>query len=618
MTAEDTASTHTAFTLRYPDASQVLQQAESTQLALFGNLHRPEVSLNATLKEPLSFRAALAALYAVVSSDFRYTPKDRTAYLAYQRLKRDASNLNLWEAQQAYFDWLLRNDPLAFLILDPIITVHPDSVILEVFSKDEGSYASLALAPTGLSFEETPRYGTTNIDFSENLLAGIQRIRSYHTTHLAVGSETVSLSNPDATGQTETVIEKTINVPDTWLRGFLQVQAAATLPHDTFTLAPIDLYNVLRHLRLHADKKGQRRGLRIELVPGEPTRLILEPWEILLTVTTTPYQGKNAQVLRVWGRRRLMLLQHLLAFTRHIEVHVLGTGLPSFWVLRGEHFSFTLGLTGFTAANWGQAVSFDVLLPRTVHQTQDVTQVISHLQTVWCDSLSGISQATGLQGAKLLEALQLGCQQGQLMYELASDLYRLRPVSNAPLDLDRLEYRNPQERSAHDLVARGDAVTISLENRIHGSGLELTGSVKVAEDKREYRPQLLISEAGYINRAQCTCNFFRKQGLKQGPCAHLLALRLYHAQREARRQAEGLPQGLMVETRTFSKRRATIEAIYQLTLNQKRLRIQWGNTGQPLRVQTLHFNSADNARAAYLTRVQDLKQRGYIDATLDN
>ena len=63
------------------------------------------------------------------------------------------------------------------------------------------------------------------------------------------------------------------------------MQSAAALPHDTFALAPIDLYNLLRHLRLHGDRKGRRRGLRLELVPGEAPRLVLEPWEMVLAAT---------------------------------------------------------------------------------------------------------------------------------------------------------------------------------------------------------------------------------------------------------------------------------------------------------------------------------------------
>ena len=121
------------------------------------------------------------------------------------------------------------------------------------------------------------------------------------------------------------------------------------------------------------------------------------------------------------------------------------------------------------------------------------------------------------------------------MYDLADDVYRFRPLTDAPLDLARLEYRNRRERVAHDLLARRGAVKIASENRIPGTGLELTGKVTVAEDRREYRPQMLLADEGQVTRAECTCTAFRKQGLKAGPCVHLVALRLAYAEQEARR-----------------------------------------------------------------------------------
>ena len=64
-----------------------------------------------------------------------------------------------------------------------------------------------------------------------------------------------------------------------------------------------------------------------------------------------------------------MVMRRFLPFVEEVEVHLLGSGLPSFWVLRAAGMTLTLGLTGFTAANWSQAVSFDLLLPRQVEAT---------------------------------------------------------------------------------------------------------------------------------------------------------------------------------------------------------------------------------------------------------
>ncbi|MCI0459208.1 MAG: SWIM zinc finger domain-containing protein [Gemmataceae bacterium] len=602
--------------LAYAGPSAVVTAEGKSQLALFGNLNRDPVRLSGTIQSPLRFREAASTLYAVVGSDYRYVPKDRTAYLAYRRMRAESAHMGLWQAQQAYFSWLMRNDPLAFILLDPIITVHPDEVLLEVFSKDEGTYAKLGFPRAAFNLEGEPACGTTNIDFSAALYQGIQQMRSYRETRVGIGRDQVSVATASATkGE---VLEKKIRVPDTWLRGFLQVQSAATLPRDSFPLAPIDLYNVLRHLRLNGDKKGKRRGLRVELVPGEPARVVLEPWETVISSTAGPYKGKSAKVVRIWGRRRLMLLRRVLPLIDQVEVHLMGNGLPSFWVLRAADLTMTLGLTGFTTSNWSQAVSFDLLLPRKTQTSQPLETVLAHLSKVWRADTKELTKATGLKGPALLEALQIGCQQGKLMYDIAEDVFRLRPLTEEPLDLSRLEYRNQRERIAHDLLVRRGAVKIVSVNRIAGTGLELTGKVTVEEDKREYRPQMLLVDEGMVTKAECTCPLFRKQGLKAGPCPHLIALRLAHADQEIKRLKAGDPKQLVtVETRTYSRRDDEGEHVYQLSLERQRLKLRWGKAGQPMRLQTLRFNTVDDARTAYLTRIDELDARGFLDATTE-
>jgi hypothetical protein len=596
----------------YEDASRLVTVGGEPRLALFGNVYRDPVRLDGTFKDPLRFREAMAVLYAIVGSDYRYVPKDRTAYLAYLRMRRETAGLGIRGAQQAFLEWMLANNVIAFILLDPVVTVHPDQLFFEVFSKDEGAYAKLGIDLDALELAYQPVCGTTNIDFSQALFAGIEQMRSYRHTHLSVGKEAVKL----ATTSASSVLEKQVRVPDSWLRGFLQVQSAAALPRDSFSMAPMDLYNLLRHLRMHGDRKGKRRGLRIELVPGEAPRLVLEPWETVLPTSAGPYKGRAARVVRLWGRRRLMLLRRLLPYLDRIDVHLLGSGLPSFWVLRAGPVTLTLGMTGFTAANWSQAVSFDLLLPRKTQTGEALERVLGVLSKVWVADVKHLSSATGLKGAALVEALQAGCQQGRLMYDLASDVYRLRALTDGPLDLPRLEYRNARERTAHDLVARRGAVKITSENRIAGTGLELTGKVAVEEDRREYRPQMLLTEEGQVSKAECTCTFFRKQGLKAGPCAHLVALRLAYAEQEAKRAKKADPhQAIKTETRTYSRRSAAGEDVVQVTLDRARLRVRWGRAGQVMRTQMLRFNSDDEARAAYFARVEELGGKGYIDAT---
>ncbi|MFW5738748.1 MAG: SWIM zinc finger family protein [Myxococcota bacterium] len=616
---EETQGTRTTFTFRYPKVSQVVGAEGKTTVDLVGNSQRPAVGAGGRVHDPMALREALSALYDVVRSDFRYVPKDRTAYMAYQRMRKQSAGMNLWEAQQAYFGWLARNDPMAWMILDPIVSVHPDALLMEVFSKDEGSYAKLGVDWKAFELSGEPVCGTTNIDYTRALYEGVQKMRSYRETRFSIGSGSVEVATEGAAP----VLEKKVNVPDSWLRGFLQVQSAATLPRTTLSIAPMDLYNMLRHLRLHADQRKGGRALRFELVPGEAPRLVLEPWDVVLPTHAGVYGGKTAQVIRVWGRRRLMLIQRLLPFVDKVDVHLLGTGLPSFYVLQAGPFSFTLGLSGFTSSNWAQAVSFDLLLPRpggseaAKKGAPPVDKVVKALEKRWVAPAKDLVKEVGSKAPQVLEALQIGCQQGKLMYDVASDVYRYRPISEQPLEPERFAFRNPRERRAHDLLADKGAVKIAQENQIHGVGLELTGKVAVPAEKREYRPLLLIDAEGRVRKAECTCTFFRKHQLKEGPCEHLVALRLAHTQLEVKRREQRgkARETITVETRTYSRRDSGGEQVYQLMLDQKRLKVRWGRGGDKLRVQSLVFDSVAEARGAYFAHVDDLETRGFLDAT---
>ncbi|WAS92931.1 SWIM zinc finger family protein [Nannocystis punicea] len=620
---EQLTDPRTPVRLGYAGASQLEAGESSSKLQIFANTERSPVRAEGLLKQPLLVREALSALYEVVSSDFRYVPKDRTAYLAYQRLKKQTAGQSAWQAQQAYFDWLARNDPSAWVVLDPVVTVHPDKLLFEVFSKDEGAYAQMAIDWSAVDRSGDLQHGTTNVDYSKALFDGVQRIRSYRETKLSIGVDAVSVASDAARPP---VIEKSIQLPDSWLRGFLQVQAAATLPTTAVRIAAIDLYNVLRHLRLNADKKQGGRGVRVELVPGEPPRLVLEPWELVIATSAGPFTGRQPALVRIWGRRRLSLLRRLLPFVETVDIHLLGSGLPSFYVLRAGPVTFTLGLSGFTSANWSQAVGFDQLLPRDrgSEAAATLSAVLKKLGEVWVASADELAKAIKKPIADVRAALQLACQHGQVMYDLSQDRYRFRPLLGGAIDLGRLVYRNAREKVAHDLVAKG-AVKIASENRIYGVGLELTGKVTVTADRRDYRPQLTLDDDGRVRGAECTCAFYRKHKLKEGPCAHLIALRIAQAQEEERRrQARGAERGtITLETRTYARRLPVAtgatgesEEIVQLSLDRQRLRIRWGPRGAAkLRVQSFVFGSVAEARAAFFERVDDLEARGFLDGS---
>ena len=594
-----------AVTLSYQQPSDF----HADHLHLFSHLTRDKVKFSATVKEVIAFREAMATLFAIVSSDYRYVPKDRTAYAAFMQMRNKHRNQGLAKAHHAYYDWLLKNDPDAWLILDPVISVHPDKISLEVFSKDEGSYAALSFDHDFFDIKGKVAFGTTNIDFSAELAQGIEQMRSFHKTQFSVGQKAVKFKTETAKDLPETeVLEKQIKVPHSWIRGFLQVQSSAQLPTDSFQLQPIDLYNCLHHLRLHADIKGKRRGLRIELIPNEQPRLVLEPKDTLIETSADVYKGKQAKVIRLWGRRRLALLKRFLPFAERIEVSLLGNGMPSFWTLKGKGMSLTLAVTGFTASNWSQSLNFDLLLPRRADTLSTLKKVCDYLKKHYVDSLVNISNATQLKKSDTVAALQQACQQGVVTYDIANKVYRYRPLTEEPLAMESFQYRLPAEALAYDLVSRQKTIGKRSLNLIPNEGTEISAEITVKEDKREYLTRLKLNEEGQVVKAECSCHQIMQQGLTQGPCSHLIALRLDYAAQLANKDRRQISQ----ETRLFSRRKKSKQDNIQVTLNNKRLLIHH-NANQQKKQQQFAFNSVKEARQAYLGKVSQLEMTGYIE-----
>ncbi|WP_010197456.1 hypothetical protein [Psychrobacter sp. PAMC 21119] len=555
------------------DSLSEAQTSEHTQhVALFAQLNRSEVNFHGKVKSPLVFRDSLLALFDVVSSDYRYVPKDRSAYTVFMQMRRASSNKNLFTAQRDYFTWLFDNDPLAFCILDPIIQVHEQGVSFEVFSRDEGCYAQLTL--TNEIFEQSakPTLGTTSIDYSAALFNGIEKIRDHQQTILDIGHEAVGLQLLETMPETaeadtdsavakptvkKQIIEKRINVPKSWIRALLQVQSAGQLPQDTIHLDPIALYNVLFELRMHADIKGKRRGLLIELRPQQLPVIILEPFDITVTSQVSqqqkPYQGQQAKLIRLWGRRRLSLLKRLLPHTDSVSVSILGQGMPSYWTLKGKGFHFTFAMTGFSQANWSQSLNFDLLLPKRPQQNMlnsDSEQVaestdsglvkVVDILTRRPSTVNSLTQQLTTQEPELKTApitqaqvqqwLLSGTQQGLIRYEIATQLYHYRPLTQVPLDMAQFAYHNEAEKQAFDLMSRTDAVQKFSVETVAVKGITIRADIHVEEDRRTYHSQLQLGDEGLVTKAECSCPQYLQHRLTHGVCAHLIALRLRYNQ----------------------------------------------------------------------------------------
>ncbi|MDG4555211.1 MAG: hypothetical protein P9E24_13350 [Candidatus Competibacter sp.] len=589
---------------RYREFTAPAGDSESYMLDVPLDGARPDVEIKATIQRPDLVRDGLLVLGEVLTSDLRRQASDRADYLTYLLRQGKRATQAVWEAQKAFLAAKYGEATQREAPLDPSFSVGADGIDIEVFSRDESTYARLHLK-AGLAYQ-TEHFvaGTSHLSFTPPLLEALRGIRAYRPTTLHGYPSTIG----DA---------KAVRVPYRWLRAFGQVQAASTLPAARIHLAPVDLYNVLLSLRLRKAKTAPR-ALRYELVPGQAPRLVLEPWEQVLTASGSPYRGPMPQVVRTWGRQRLSLLGRLLPHAKAVDVYLLGAGLPAFYVLDLESASLTLALSGWTDSGWAGIATFDLLAPGGSEDEVLAKRIVKRLaeRPLTLDALG----ETLRQPRQTIRQVLLGeLLKGTLVHDIASGLFHHRPLLAQPLELDRLRYRDAREEQAHRLLAIEDQVQLT---RIHDLGLDGTaidGEVQDRQAHRHYQTSFTLDREGRTIKASCTCHEFRRAGLKQGPCPHMIALRLRYAREQAAlEQARETAEGrrlIRAETRTLTCRQGETVLSYRISLDERQVLLRWGHDPQSLRQQRLLFNRAEEARDAYFARLDGLAKQGFIDAS---
>jgi hypothetical protein len=296
------------------------------------------------------------------------------------------------------------------------------------------------------------------------------------------------------------------------------------LPALTFRLHPMDVHNVCLVLRRHRELVGPR-ALRYCLEPGRPVRVLFEPWGYEVRCPRSVYEGDVADEVRVWGRRRLHTLERLVPVARSFTVHLLGKGMPSFYLADLGDMSYTLGLSGWTSNDWSGAGNFDLLAPRAEVDDDTKHRVFTALKSSWYDTPDALARRLDLDRATVLGALAAYTQAGRAVWDLEKRCYRLRELSREPLPMDRLRFQNDREEHAARFLRERNVEIVATEEA--GDGVRLRGIVRHGEKPKE--PWLRLDADERIAEAGCTCNFFQQNRLRKGPCEHVLALRLLFA-----------------------------------------------------------------------------------------
>jgi hypothetical protein len=542
------------FQYRYFGQSQAYSDSNNTDLSFAPDTLREPAYFVADLGKHLPFREAISALNSVVISDLNAKPRDLTEYMAWREreepamlaeylstqndiaeqirpIREELTQLNLeinthlkpyFQAESKYFNYLYKTDYNAWYVLDPVITVHPDQVFFECFSQDESSYGRLSCSHNIFDNISDCTYGTTNIDYSAQLYQEFQKIRDYRRTQLKIDPSGFQIK----TDHSDQFTERKIDLPDSWIRGFLQVNSALTLPTLEFDLHPMDVHNLCFLLRRQKERVGPR-SLRIQLKPGQPVKISVEPWNHILNCPRSIYHGNEETEIRIWGRRRLFILERLIPVTKKFTVRLLGTGLPSFWIADMGDLQFTLGLSGWTANDWSKAGNFDLMAPRGEIDNDTAHSVITELQKQWQCSSANLAKTLQLDETMVKTALSLYAQHGRVLYDTEADVYRLRELSREPFPMGKLRFDNPREARAENFVT-ADLVSLSrVETQAEFTKFE----GHVIDNSQKQLVKIYIDRDERLFKAHCSCSFFIHNKLFKGPCEHMIALRKAAAQK---------------------------------------------------------------------------------------
>ena len=540
--------THTARYAQYDARSQ----SKPGHLTLVTDLTREPVYLKGRVKNGPAFAAAMLVLGKIVKTSLRTTQKDHSAYQEWVQGKyleeiepiraaqlkqppglqarqtelrnlikeveteiRTASEqLNDWTTIKKFYNWLYDHDREAWIVIDPIVSVQPDATFFEGFSVDESVYVRVRLPSDCIDSNDPICTGTTNIDFSLGLENEFSRIRTYRPLDLTIGAQSVSIET-----DVGAVTEKKIELPESWVRGLLEVQSALSLSTIRLDVSPAFVAEIISKLEAEREKHGPR-SLRFKLTPGEYIRVEIEPWGDTIEDREGRYEGNEPAEVRLWGRRRLLLLKDLLPDATSITVHLLGSGMPSFWTVRVDEIDIQLGLSGWTTLDWASRARFAAFVPSSQVSDQSLTRGLALLKSHGQLTPKSLSVEAGIDMRGALAVLHGLCSIGKAMFDADLNTYRWRELY-PEFKFETLAESGLEERMGVALAQNG---AVEITQDVHADGHREVTALVTDNDVQTAKMEMDADERAIY--AECTCPHFRYHKLREGPCRHMIAVTL--------------------------------------------------------------------------------------------
>jgi hypothetical protein len=361
---------------------------------------------------------------------------------------------------------------------DPVITVGRQILRFEGFSGCCSAYARLDIMPTGYQAEHMVP-GTTNVDFQAPMRAALSKVRSDDQLNLCIGGQGIELI-----GDNSRVIEKKVDLPRRWVKGFSQLQSMQLGLQRQFCINASAALRFIRQL-----PKGAQRHVSY-IVPGANG----------LRLSTR--QGQNSIGLK--GVERLRVLENILTCADTLSAYADEQQQLSVWVvtLIGQRFTLVV-----SAEPWRGFSGEGQLLTTLVKRCSELALAQVKAQLHWQDAIIPDQLATqlALPQADIDVALALLATHGLLGYDMTEQCYFHRKLPFISESIDKL---NPRLKAASQLVADEAVEYVVADNSYNFS-------VKSADISH------FVSLSADVEK--CSCPWYAKYGNKRGPCKHILA-----------------------------------------------------------------------------------------------
>lgn len=376
-------------------------------------------------------------------------------------------------------------------LLDPVLTSNENLLRLEGFSGCCGVYARVDL-PEGIFEGDCHGRGTTNVDFNTDMRNALLRLRDDEHVEFSVGADEVVLGRGN-----ERLIEKKVQLPLRWIKGFSEVQAYLPRLEVAMEVPAPDALRFLRAL----PKAG---------VPKRPTFAISAGRSIRASQREVP------GAVPIHGTHRIKVLEPLLLRAQSLRVWVDRASGASGWEVRFEQGSFFLLISpelyrGFSGE--GQ------MLSALADPPSDTVIAKVRARLKWQSELdiAALAQELELGSDEIIGALAVLGSRGLAGYDSESGRYFHREL---PFDLAKVEEMQPRLGNARKLIEAGKISQVSAANATAPAIFEVAGTGTTH--------RVRLDEEGAV----CTCPWFSKYQGQRGPCKHVLAASIMVSEQE--------------------------------------------------------------------------------------